>query len=270
MRATWLFLALAGCGGGLDNQPVGVDAPDGDAVVDGDDGTGRVTESITGLWKFDDMGGAGGMTISDSSGALEVVTPTIQDPAQVTWLPTSLRVNSPVVISTPPDRMPLIDAVRVTNEATLEAWVTATNDTQTGTNGQPARIVSLAPQNAGNHSISLGQINTDWVAGARTDMTDNNGGPVLRQPVMVGKSTHLVVTVNSTGRKFYVDGVVVEDALGGTLTWPDTGVSLALASEPNPANPLNEWIGTFHVVAMYSQALDEAEVMRNFMAGPTF
>jgi hypothetical protein len=270
MRATWLSLALAACGGGLDNTG-GPDAPpDIDAAVDGDTGTGRVTEGITGLWEFDDMGGAGGATISDSSGVLEPVIPTIDNPAGVTWLATSLRVNTPIVISTPPDRLPLVDAARATNEATLEAWVTATTDTQTGTNGQPARIASLAPQNAGNHSISLGQINGDWVAQARTSQTDNNGDPVLRQPIVIGKSMHLVITVNATSRKFYVDGVVVEDTLGGTLNWPSTGISFALASEPNPNNPLNEWVGTFHVVAMYSQALDADEVMRNFMAGPTF
>ena len=73
------------------------------------------------------------------------------------------------------------------------------------------------------------------------------------------------MTADSSGRRLYVDGVKVEDTMGGNLTWAPTGQTFSISGD---SNGLNQWIGTFHLVAMYSQAFDDTEVMRNLMAGP--
>jgi hypothetical protein len=235
---------------------------------DVEDTTGRVTANLVGLWKFDDSGGLDGATITDSSGVTTVATPVIADPSLTTWLGTSLRIDSPTLIATTPTRMSLVDAIRETDAVTIEAWVTAGNDTQAGSAGAPARIVTIAPMNAGNHHFSIGQLNDQWIAHIRTSgTTDPNGGPALPlQPLMVGKSTHLVVTADASGRKFYVDGVLTADLnTGGTTQWDPNGRALVLAGDPTGQN---RWTGTLHLVAIYNQALDETEVLRNRDAGP--
>ena len=260
------LLLLAACGGGLEGTGAPADAPDV-PVDEFIDPTGRVTMGLTGLWRFDDQGGPGGNVITDNSMLTPPVTPTIEIVGNVQWLPTSLRVTSPTRIMSTPAKLRLVEAAVAGGGVTLEAWVTAVNDTQTGINGQPTRVISIAPMNASNHYISIDQQTTNWLAAVRTSGTpDVNGAPGLPHPVAIGQSTHLVVTADATARKLYVDGVLVqEDALGGTLPWDPNGRVLSLAGDPNNQNG---WVGTFHLIGMYGRALTADEVVRNKNAGP--
>jgi hypothetical protein len=269
MKTALWFGLLAACTGSVDGQPVTPDAPEADAFIDP---RGRVTFGLVGIWEFDDMGGAGGNLITDSSGITPLVQPTITlNGGTVSWLPTSLRIESPVSIRTPVEVNRMIEKCARANACTLEAWVTTPSNTQIGigTPPEPARIVSFAPENGGTHHISIGQLNGEWVAQVRNanPMTEPHGGVGLRAPSMIGQSTHLVITTDMTTRKLYVDGVLAaEDALGGALmgVW-NANRALVLAGEPNGNGG---WVGTFHLVAMYERALDATEVMTNRMAGP--
>ncbi|MGE0396535.1 MAG: LamG-like jellyroll fold domain-containing protein [Kofleriaceae bacterium] len=135
------------------------------------------------------------------------------------------------------------------------------------TAGQPARIFSLTVRNAGQHLIGLGQDGPTWVAQVRTGALglDGHGGtPTLRNGTVTLTPTHLVVTSTLTARTFYVNGQKVSDDKGGLLdAWKDTFI-VELAGDPVQRNT---WLGTMHLIAMYDVALDDAQVMNNFLAG---
>ena len=259
-----LVAALSGCG--YTTPQATIDAVEV-ADVPVDDSRGRVTAGLIGIWEFDDMGGSNMLTITEGTSLTPEVTPAIQPGGNVQWLPTSLKVTSPTKIFSTPGRLRLVDNAVAMGGVTLEAWVSAENATQTGTNGQPTRVVSIAPSNGNNHHISINQDSTSWLGQAKTlNANDPHGLPALVAPVEVGQSTHLVVTVDATSRKFYAHGLLVqEDALGGVLNWDPNGRTLSLAGEPNG---LNAWSGTFHLVAMYDRALTADDVLRNKNAGP--
>jgi len=64
----------------------------------------------------------------------------------------------------------------------------------------------------------------------------------------------------------YVDGVqLLETSRSCDFDGWDRGYELALANELEDARP---WLGTYHLVALYSRALSDAEVATNFAAGP--
>lgn len=274
VRTSWLTLMLMGCSftppsAVVDATPMPDEAAD--SPTDVPQVTDRVTSGLIGLWVFDENGSPPDR-INDRSNISPPVSPQITNVPLVTWSTDALTVTGAAEINTgfsgppsPPNR--LIEACRATNAVTLEVWVTPANVSQTGTiTGQPARVISLSPFNAGNHEISIGQMAGMWTGQVRTSNVgvDVHGSPMLQSPV-VGAQAHLVVTSDGTNRRFYVNGELVEDALGGSLASWDRYHSLVLAGDPNNKNT---WLGTFHLAAMYSRALDASEVMQNLRAGP--
>jgi hypothetical protein len=53
--------------------------------------------------------------------------------------------------------------------------------------------------------------------------------------------------------------------VGGDLRNWDTNYRLGLANELSADRP---WLGEFHLVAFYDQALEPTEVLQNYDAGP--
>ena len=270
MRAWGLAAVIAvGCsfpatGGGDDGDDVIIEPDAGRtdaAPVD------RITDGLIGLWLLAENGGA---TVGETSGLTPAIAPMILDPTRVVWSPGALEVTAPVDINTGFRNVPnrLLVACRDSDEVTLEAWVTPSRLDQTGTSmNQPARIATITVQNIGGHQISLGQLGTTWAAQAKTTnpAIDMHGGPILRNGTVASALTHLSVTASPTGRRFYVDGVLVEDTLGGPLDWGTTMRTFQLAGDPNRRNT---WLGTLHLVAMYDRALSADEISTNHRAGP--
>lgn len=236
----------------------------GDQMMDTPVDAQRVTAGLIGLWTFDE---GTGVLIGDSSGLMPVNT-TIADEGQVTWGAGTLTVNGTVAIDSgfgTSNR--LIGACQTSNAVSLEAWVTPSNVMQTGTlPNQPARIVTFAPANAGNHEIGIGQLAGQWAGSVRTNhpSVDVHGRPHL-QHAIVGATAHLVVTADATGRRFYANGQRVDDQFGGALDLWDANHPLVFAGDPGARNP---WVGTIHLVAIYDRSLSDAEVMSNFVIGP--
>lgn len=243
------------------------DSPDAahDAAVDAST-LPRITDGLIGLWLFDD---GAGTIVSDTAGVDPPVSPTIATAASVTWAPGTLAVTAPVDINTGFATNRLVAAVRDSSELTVEAWVTPASASQTGTvAGQPARIVSITVANIGTHYLGLGQLDTTWAAQVKTDAmgVGSHGGPnLVNGTVAAGTLTHLVVTSDATHRRLYVDGVMVEDAKGGSLAAWKPERTFALAGDPGGRNT---WLGTLHLVAMYDRALTADEVATNLRAGP--
>lgn len=157
-----------------------------------------------------------------------------------------------------------LDACRDGGEVTLEVWATPLSDSQ----GGPTGIVTLGPPE-GSSGVDLGLfMNPDWsvpgyVASLRTTEDDLRmdwaGTPYL-------KPNHLVLVHEVGATTLYLDGqvLVTEPHAGDLSGWnPNYDFVLGNLSSYDVRN----WRGTFHMVALYCEALDAAQVLTNFEAG---
>ncbi len=227
----------------------------------------RVTESLVARYDFAEASGA---SIADSSGGGSAPVLTVANPDAVTWNGGSLTVTAPTLISSNGPATALNDAIKATNEFTVEAWITAANATQAG----PARVVSIS-SGVGDRNVTLGQGEPDgiggdhWSSRQRSTETSSNGLPAISTPAgsaVQDGLTHVVVTRSPAGEvQLYVDGsVVASTTVGGDLSNWSSSFPLLLANETSLDRP---WLGTFHLVAVYSRALSAAEVNQNLQVG---
>jgi aryl-phospho-beta-D-glucosidase BglC (GH1 family) len=210
-----------------------------------------------------------GNVVNDLSGVGAPVLLMIDNTGAVHWIPGALSVNSSTVIATVGAATKLIDAVKSTNEITIEAWVKPSSISQNG----PARIVTLSPDLFGRN-FTLGQ----GVFGAASDVydvrlrstgTSTNGVPSLTTPAgdLVTALTHVVYTRNLPGTaRIYINGVerASGSATGDLSNWDDS-FRLGIANELSGDRP---WLGEFHLLAFFQRALSSADVLQNYAAGP--
>lgn len=225
----------------------------------------RVTDSLRGLYNFNESSGT---TVGDSldSG----VQLTVADESAVTWNGGSLTINSPTIIQSVGPATSFVDAVKDSDEFTVEAWVTPANETQAG----PARVVSLS-DGTSNRNVQLaqgeaGDLGGDhWSTRQRSTATSENGTPGLSAPdgtAVAGQLTHLVLTRSQEGEvTLYINGAAMGTTTDeGSLSNWDNSFPLILANETSLDRP---WLGTIHLVAVYSRALSRAEVEQNRQVG---
>ncbi len=226
----------------------------------------RIIENLVALYTFEDKGGN---TVSDISGVGDAMDLIIGDPGNVTWADYTLTVNNATILSSAGAATKLIDTITQTNEITIEAWLTPTNVTQDG----PARIITLSTDTS-ERNFTLGQglwgsLPSDTIdVRFRTTATDLNGQPSLTTSAgtMSANLTHVVFTRNIDGNaKVYINNsLVAEDVVAGDLSNWDTTYAFALANEITGGRP---WFGTFHLAAIYSQALTAGQIAQNYNAG---
>ena len=224
--------------------------------------TGRITTGLLALYNFAEGSGA---TVTDVSGVSPALNLTITDTNNVTWLAGGgLRIDTPTLIHSGSAATKLIAAAVGDNALTFEAWVAPANLTQTG----PARLMTISAD-SGKRNMTFGQ-DGDFLNGRmRTTTTSNNGIPAMDSPAggLTTGMHHLVFTRSSDGtRTIYIDGVaVVSDTnVTGNLSNWNTSYEFALANE---LTGNRSWLGTYHLVAVYDQALSDVEVTQNFSAG---
>ena len=221
----------------------------------------RVSEGLQVLYTFEQ--GAGRL-IHDVSGVGIPLDLILDEEAAASWLSDGgLAVESPAVLASEHEATKIIDAVKSSNEISLEAWIRPANVTQNG----PARILALSG-NALTCNVLLGQATDLYEIRLRTTDTTEGGKPAVTTPAgaLTEKRTHAVYTRNASGQvRIYLDGVVVkEQSLGGNLqNWAE-GYRLALANELEGGRG---WLGEFHLVAVYNRALHANEVIQNYEAG---
>jgi PKD repeat protein len=227
----------------------------------------RIEGGLLALYRFDE---AGGDTIHDTSGAGTPLDLVIPGGAAVAWRPGSLAVQAPVLIASPGAVTRLSEAVRATNEVTIEAWLEPANLTQTG----PARIVTLSSGTSGSNFM-LGQGvyggNADLIdVRLRTTSTSTSGTPSLSTAsgTLQRRLTHVVFTRDAAGvTRTWLDGLERATGLAaGDLSGWDTSFRLALANEVSGDRP---WLGEYHLVAVYDRALAPADIAQNYAAGPS-
>lgn len=176
----------------------------------------------------------------------------------------TLQVVRPTMIRTAAAPTRLLDAVRSSGEITVEAWVQPDNTKQDG----PARVVTIS-RDSSSRNFTLGQEGNFWQVRLRTTRTSTNGMPALasRGKTVKTELMHVVYTHAKGGlTRIYIAGRQVAENRtdGNTSNW-DRNYRLALANELSSDRP---WLGTFHMVAIYSRALTAEEVSTNFSAGP--
>ncbi len=232
----------------------------------------RITVGLVGLYRFAE--GAGDV-IRDVSGVEQPLDLRIETPRAVSWVAGGgLRFVEPAAFAaSETGAAKIFSACRQNNELTIEAWVTPAKWDQMG----PARIVTVSGDTS-LRNFTLGQgggperwppkEGTAFLARLRTTDTGNNGVPALETGVgsAVTDLTHVVFTRARSGATIlYIDGAVrAKGHVAGDFSGWDAGFRLALGDEFTHDRP---WVGTYHLVAIYSRALDRAEILTNFRAG---
>ena len=187
----------------------------------------------------------------------------MDDETAISWIAGGgLEIKSSTVIQSAGAARKVIDAVKASDELNIEAWITPANTTQSG----PARIVTLS-RDPSYRNFTLGQRSDAYDVRLRTTETSYNGIPSLSTPYgsLANRLTHVVYTRDVFGAtKLYMDGaLVVSGAAGGDCSvWGD--YALALGNELTGDRP---WLGTYHMVAIFDRAIEQAEVNQNFKAG---
>ncbi len=191
---------------------------------------------------------------------------TVGDLASVSWISGGgLSLNSPTIVVSDGPATKIIDACMATNEITIEAWVKPGNDTQ----GGPARIVTCSFDGS-NRNFTLGQDIASPEKGyqirLRTPVSGNNGSSVrLEEPpntVVLDRISKLIYSRNAAGEaKFYIDGnEVASKQIDGDFSNWDASYAFALGNEISQGGT-RLWLGEFHYVAVYNEALGPDEVL---------
>jgi len=221
----------------------------------------RATGGLVALYSLEE---GRGTIVNDVSGNGRPLNLRLRDGSAARWVPGGLAIRSRATVGSAGPATKIIEACRKTNEITIEAWIKPANTRQ----GGPARIVSLS-HDPYKRNFTLGQERGNYNVRLRTTRTGENGmNPSLSSKSGVtDRLSHVVYTRNRSGKaRVYVDGQVKgSGAITGDLGNWDGGFRLALANELTSDRP---WLGELHLVAIYSRALEPAEVVQNHRAGP--
>lgn len=221
----------------------------------------RVTDGLQALYRFDRLEDG---LLRDSSGVGEPLHLRIDKPQGVLFRLGRMLVNSSVQIASDGPAGKITAAVKQSRELSVEAWLKPLDLSQTG----PARIVSLS-QDAAKRSFTLAQDRRRFDFRLRTTATDENGMPSTAGPETLPDNslTHVVVSRSADGVvRLTVDGrpAVSRIVEGSFANWNDE-FRLSIANEVSGDRP---WLGELALVAVYSRALTEREVLQNFRSGP--
>ncbi|MFK8113499.1 MAG: LamG-like jellyroll fold domain-containing protein [Rubripirellula sp.] len=219
----------------------------------------RVTNGLQVLYDFSGSGDR----VKDRSGVGKALDLRIDNIRAVKRDPNQLKIHSQTIIRSEQPAKKLSDSIGRSGSVSIEAWLATAKEKQAG----PARIVTMS-EHTSKRNFTLGQDNASFDVRFRTQQTDANGLPSLSAAgVVVNKVTHVVYTRNRGGQaKLYIDGKQVSDRqVSGDLSNWQANDHLAIANEMTGERP---WLGTLHLVAIYSRALDAKDVKRNFAAGP--
>ncbi len=228
---------------------------------------GRVTDNLLVLYTFNE---GSGTVVRDVGGVGVPLDLNIDTPGNVTWGAGTLTIDTSANITTPGAATKLYDALTTSNAFTVEAWVTPANNTQYG----PTRLATYSGDKFNsNFTFGQGGGSTDprdiFVGRIRTTTTNNVGQPSTDTPggTATPTLTHVVLTRATDGTtSIYVNGVLVQSGTaGGNLSNWNDAYRFGLANEFGANRP---WLGTYHLLAIYEEALTPTEIQQNFGSGP--
>lgn len=218
----------------------------------------RVTDDLVALYRFD----TGPVdVVRDVSGAGPPLDLEFKGDGVLAWKPTGLSIQRYARIASHGPAAKVIQACRKSREITVEAWVVP-DKTSFRYQGW---LVLLGDYAAPNVALMQG-VSTPaagpYLAQLRTSAPDAAGHPALASPknLVEARPAHVVFVRAAGGQeRLYVNGL--PRASGGRAgdfsAWADDArLSIGL-----------EWLGEYRLVALYSRALKDAEVVRNFKLG---
>jgi PKD repeat protein len=228
---------------------------------------GRVTDGLQAEYHFNEGSESAVEDVSEVGSPLNL---TILEQAKTTWGDGGyLTIDDGVVIESNDVAAKIIDACKISNELTLEAWVTRGATVKDGLEHWVAGIMSV--ETPWQRNCGMGEVpdNDKMASRIRTAGTGNVGGPAESDSgaLLDAKLIHMVVTRASGGAtKLYQNGVEIKEVAGdaGTFSSWDETYKLILVNHHNGNNP---WLGSLHLVAVYSKALSLAEVEQNYSFG---
>ena len=152
----------------------------------------RVTAGLLSLYNFNEGAGS---TVRDVSGVGTPVDLSIAAPSATDWQPGGLDVVSPTLISSPAPATKITQAVRMTEQLTVEAWVTPASTLQ----GGPARVVAMSGGATGinvalDQGRQAGLPSSAFISRMRSTVTTNVGSTMGSGKVATTTPMHLVYT----------------------------------------------------------------------------
>jgi mono/diheme cytochrome c family protein len=218
---------------------------------------------VDGLLAFYTFAEADEGIILDRSEFGEPVHLRIDKPQLVTFRNGRMSIGASLTIASDGPAKKIIDAIKATNELTIETWLTPLDLRQAG----PARIITLST-NPSERNFTLGQNKSRFDVRLRTTTTDDNGMPSVAGPEGSAstKLTHVVYSRSADGRaQITINGeTAIEQTNAAPLDNWNNDFRLALANELTGDRP---WLGELALVAIYRRALSHDEIRQNFQAG---
>lgn len=163
----------------------------------------RINSDLIALYTFDD--GAGNI-IHDRSLSGPALDLQMSGNAGVRWLGESNGIEfvKPSIVKSKVPAVKLVEAVRATDELSVEVWMTPQNVTQ----NNASRIVSLS-RDSGARNFSVGQEGADLHFRLRTPASGNNGTPVVLKTMngaLTPEPIHVVITYERNTERLYLNG----------------------------------------------------------------
>lgn len=220
----------------------------------------RVTRDLQALYVFEENGGT---TVRDVSGAGAALDLQIADLSKATRNAGFLTLNDATTLATTGAATRLSTALKLTNEISLEVWLTPNSTNLPGL----GRILTFSDGPAARN-FTLGQNDGSFQFRLRTTPPldlNANGKTLTGGNAEAGKLTHLIVTRDTTGlARMYVNGVEVANRMVSGLfsNWTDT-FQLLLGNEAGGGES-RAWLGELHLAAIYARALSPDEIKQNF------
>ncbi len=243
----------------------------------------RVKDSLLAFYDFEE---GSGNTVNDTSDFGEPLNLTIHDPTAVTWGSGFLKLEFETIVSSASapnvtaegTATKLYDAIggdSGSGAITIEAWIAPEN---LDFNAGPARVVTMSADPT-NRNFTLGQNLENYQARFRTTTTGNNGSTIRRETDL-GVDTalqHVVYTRDPSGNALiYLDGEESpllangqsSDPITGDVTnWNDS-YDFAIGNELSWTDlAQRDFLGDFHMVAIYGRALTSEEAKEHFSWG---
>jgi len=215
-----------------------------------------------GLLAFYDFNTIEGPIVKDRSGLKPSLDLRIRAKGNTRRTNSSLEIIKGTVITSERPPLRLLNALKQSNEITVEVWFKPSNLKQDG----PARLVTIS-KNASERNFTIGQKAANLQSRLRTTRTSKNGMPAIDStPIQSEKLTHAVYVRDSSGNaSLYVNGKKVKGQMtaGAMSNW-DSSYRLALGNELSGERP---WLGTLYLVAIYNRDLSAKEVALHFKSG---
>ncbi|MBK8195860.1 MAG: LamG domain-containing protein [Lewinellaceae bacterium] len=224
----------------------------------------RAKNQLLALYTFE---AGSGTVVHDVSGADVPLHLAIGDPTKANWIANGLSLTGPAALVSDAGASRIADAIKASNELTIEAWIKPASDNVTGL----ARIVTLSGGPAARN-FTIGQRGAAYHAHLRSTGTNLNASNQAMAGGAANTSDliHLVCTRDAAGiTRLFVNGQQVSRRVvnGDFSNW-DNSFRLALGDDFNSTDGhIRTWPGEYHLVAIYSRALSPEEIVQNFDFG---